>query len=100
VTQENADKKSLENAGADKLMASWGGARSGLPFMVFLDPKGKKLADSNAMGPKKTNIGYPTAPEEIVAFLDLLKKTAPRMNEKERKQISDYLTQNAPKQNH
>jgi hypothetical protein len=97
VTQESADKKDLENAGADKLMANWGGAKSGMPFMVFLDPKGKKLADSNVIGPKKTNIGYPASPEEIVAFVELLKKTAPRMSEKDRKTIGDYLTQNAPK---
>jgi thiol-disulfide isomerase/thioredoxin len=93
---ENGDKKPLENAGGGALMAKWGGEKSGLPY--FLDGSGKKLADSNVMPPGKTNIGYPGAPDEIAAFENLLKQTAPRMSEGDRAQIVAQLKKNAPVQ--
>lgn len=96
--QEQKDKTAtLENPGGQKLMKEWGGENSGLPFMVFLDAKGKKLADSNAL-PGDKNIGYPAAPEEITAFEKLLVKTAPRMTAAPRARIIDYLKTHAPKQ--
>jgi hypothetical protein len=97
VTQEAKDKKALENEGADKLLATWGGARSGFPFFVFLDDRGKKLADSNVLGEKKSNIGCPASPEEIAAFGELMKQTAPRLSETERQQILNHFTKAAPK---
>jgi hypothetical protein len=103
VAQENGPKKVLENAGSNEFMAAMGGAKSGLPFFIFLDTKGKKLADSNVVPvPNKpsappTNIGCPAAPEEIVAFGELLKKTAPRLSEKDRQIILDEFTKAAPK---
>jgi thioredoxin-related protein len=92
---ENDAKKSMENPGANEIMEHYGGAKSGLPFYVFIDSRGKKLADSNVM-PKNQNIGYPGSPEEIVAFEKLLKETAPRMTDKQRGQIVAYLQKNAP----
>ena len=97
-TSEQPEKKSLENPDADKFMAQMGGAKSGLPFLVFLDARGKKLADSNVMGVKKENIGYPGAPEEIVAFINLLKKTSPKMKPEDAQKIEDYFKAHAPKQ--
>ena len=103
VVLENAPKKVLENPGGGEFMAAMGGAKSGLPFMVFLDANGKKLSDSNVMPVPKspaappTNIGCPAAPEEIVAFGELLKKTAPRLSEKDRQTILDEFTKAAPK---
>jgi len=94
--QEHGEKKSLENPGADTLLTDLGGAKAGLPFYAVLDPTGKKQSDSLQM-PGSQNIGYPAAPEEITAFLNILKTTAPRMTEAERKQIADHLTRNAPK---
>lgn len=73
VALENGPKKALENEGSNEFMAKLGGEKSGLPFIVFLDKDAKKLADSNVM-PKNQNIGCPAAPEEIVAFGELLKK--------------------------
>jgi hypothetical protein len=96
VVQESREKKPLENPGGDKIMADLGGAKSGLPFFAFVDKNGRKIADSNAM-PNGSNIGYPAAPEEIKAFAVLLQKTAPRMTSKERDQVTDYLTKNAPR---
>ena len=59
VVQEAEGKKALENAGGDVMMSAWAGlARPGLPFYVFLDANGGKVADSNAM-PDKSNIGFP-----------------------------------------
>jgi thioredoxin-related protein len=86
----------LENPGGNEMMKKYGGAKSGLPFYVFLAGNGKKLADSNVM-PKSQNIGYPGAADEIDAFIKLLKKSSKKITEKELKTISEYLTVNAPK---
>lgn len=97
---EGDDKKvKLENPGGIDFMKEWGGEKSGLPFYVFLDDKGKKLADSNVM-PKGQNIGYPGAPEEIEAFIELLKKTSSRWKTADLTKLKTYLVENAPKQNH
>jgi uncharacterized protein YyaL (SSP411 family) len=98
IVQESPDKKKEENPGSDRFLAEMGGGRSGIPFLVFLDANGKKLADSNVVGPQKSNIGCPATPEEIAAFGELLKKTAPRLSDGDRARILDYFTRNAPKQ--
>jgi thiol:disulfide interchange protein len=90
VVQERADKKALENAGGQDFMTKWGGASSGLPFYVFLDAAGKKLADSNAM-PDGSNVGFPGNAKEAAIFLGLLDKTAPRLKPAERAKIASYL---------
>ena len=89
-TQERGEKKVLENPGADKLMSDWGGAKSGLPFMVVLNAKGEKLADSNRM-PKGGNIGCPASPEEIDAFNKILEETAPRITVEQRAKLGAYF---------
>jgi hypothetical protein len=94
---ERPDKKGLENPGGQDTMKQFGGATAGLPFYVFLDAKGKKFADSNAMPPKGANIGYPGAPEEITAFMALIKKTAPRWSAADQEKLRSYLVANAPK---
>src|ERR1051326_5457462 len=96
--QENGDKKKLENPGGMDVMKELGGENSGLPFYAFLDEKGKKIADSNVM-PKAQNIGYPAAPEEIKAFMELIHKTAPRWSDADREKLRSYLVANAPKAN-
>ena len=93
---ESPEKKSLENPGGGKKLEELGGAKSGLPFYAFLDAKGKKLADANAL-PGGKNIGYPATPEEIAAFEKLMKETAPRMTEADRTKLVDYLKKAAPK---
>jgi thiol:disulfide interchange protein len=97
IVLESGKNKALENPGADRFLAENGGANRGIPFMVFLDKNGKKVADSNVVGPKKDNIGCPASKEEIAAFGDLLKKTAPRLSDADRAKILDYFTRNAPK---
>jgi thioredoxin-related protein len=80
-----------ETPGGEELLASLGGARSGLPFFAFLDDQGKKIGDSLAM-PGKENLGHPVSPAEIRAFAEVLRQVAPRMTGEERQRIADYLT--------
>jgi len=89
--QESPDKVALENPGAQDMVNEAGGKDSGVPVYIFFDSAGKRLATSMAM-PDGGNIGHPATPEEIQAFDGLLAKTAPRMTESQRQQISDYLT--------
>jgi uncharacterized protein YyaL (SSP411 family) len=94
--KERGDKiQTHENPGGQKILADFGGTQSGLPFIVFLNKKGKMIANSNVM-PKNQNIGYPGSKEEIAAFIKLLKQTAPQMTDKQRTVISKYLEKNAP----
>jgi len=90
VVQEMPDKRALNTLGAQALMDEWGGARSGLPFYVFLNAQGEKIADSNAM-PAGGNIGYPATSTEIDAFLKLFERTAPRMSSDDRMRIAEYF---------
>lgn len=95
---EQPEKADLENAGAEEMMKAWDGEKSGLPFMVVLDAKGKKLMDSNRVkGDQKTNTGYPAAPEEIGHFMTILSKTS-KLSKNEQASIQKWLTDNAPKQ--
>ena len=97
VAEHDADKKRLENPGGGEALARWGGANAGLPFYVFLDTTGRKLADSNAM-PDGTNIGYPVSPVEIERFVGLLDRTAPHLTSAGRSALLAYLEQAARKQ--
>jgi thiol:disulfide interchange protein len=91
TVQEREDKVALENPGGAEAMAKWGGANAGLPFYVFLDATGAKIADSNAM-PDGQNIGFPATPVERDAFLRVLSKTAPRLDASRRATLRGYLT--------
>jgi thiol:disulfide interchange protein len=90
VREEEEDKKRLEHPGGAELMDRWGGAESGLPFYVFLDANGRKIADSNAM-PEGKNIGFPYTRDEIDRFMALLDRTAPRLDAQSRGQVLAYL---------
>jgi thiol:disulfide interchange protein len=90
TVQERDDKKALENAGAQQKMDAWGGSKSGLPYYVFLDSAGRKIADSNAM-PDGSNIGFPATPQELQTFMTLIDKTAPRLSKADRAAIVTYL---------
>jgi thiol:disulfide interchange protein len=92
---ERGEKTVLENPGANAFLDSLGGANAGLPFCVFLDKDGKKIADSRIM-PENQNVGYPGVAEEISAFAALLKRTAPGLGPEEEANIFNWLTKNAP----
>jgi thiol:disulfide interchange protein len=93
VVQERDDKKRLEHPGGQDIMDKWGGANAGLPFYVFLDAKGEKIADSNVM-PDGGNLGFPGNPKEAELFLGLIDKTAPRLAAGDRAKIVSYLAAN------
>jgi thiol-disulfide isomerase/thioredoxin len=90
TVQERGDKIALENPGGTDAMKTWGGETSGLPFYVFLDADGKKIADSNAL-PDGTNVGFPGNANELQIFLHLLDTTAPRLTAPDRDTIVRYL---------
>ena len=78
TVREHDDKKALDTPGGDAVLATWGGADDGIPFYVFLDVNGARIATSNAM-PNGSNIGFPGSPGEVTAFLDLIDQTAPHL---------------------
>jgi hypothetical protein len=90
IAKESVEKKALENPGSDQLLSDWGGAKAGLPFMVVLNARGEKLADSNRM-PKGGNIGCPATPEEVEAFNKILEETAPRITAEQRAKLGAYF---------
>lgn len=94
---EQPDKKNLENEGADKLLAGWNGAQAGVPFMVVVDPAGKKLIDSNRTKELTSNIGYPARPEEIAHFMKMV-ETGSAMKAKDRAAVETWLKDHAPKE--
>jgi thioredoxin-related protein len=63
--------------GADAIHKRYNSSASGgIPWFVFLDPKGNAVATSD--GPKG-NIGYPVTPEEIDHFIGMLRKSARKL---------------------
>jgi thiol:disulfide interchange protein len=90
TVRERAGKTALETPGGDAFMHKWGGDEAGLPFYVFLDARGSKIADSNAMR-DGTNIGFPGTEREADAFMALLTRTAPRLQATDRQQLIAYL---------
>lgn len=77
---EAKDKKHLENPGAVQMMEKYKGGKSGIPYWLIFNSKGKLLADSR--DEKGQNIGCPATEDEVAAFLEKLKKTT-RINKKE-----------------
>ncbi len=71
-------------------MADWGGAKAGLPFIVILNARGEKIADSNRM-PGGGNIGCPATEAEVAEFDKILQETAPRITADQRAGLSAYF---------
>ena len=91
TVRESDAKKALENPGGEQMLEEWGGEKAGLPFYVFLDDRGHKLADSNAM-PDGSNIGFPDNDNETEAFVGLLSRTAPHFDDADRAAVTAYLS--------
>lgn len=87
VVQENDKNKALENPGAEELLKNLGGP-SGLPYSAFLDAKGALIINSKR---DEQNIGFPAQPQEIEWFVQMLKKAAPGMEEKDLKTLEAPL---------
>jgi thiol-disulfide isomerase/thioredoxin len=79
---EQPAKKYLENPGSLEVMTKFHGEKSGLPFWVVLDAKGKVLGDSQvrpagaSLETYGDNVGCPASPEEVTFFTNLLKATS------------------------
>jgi len=89
---ESPQYKALENPGGLEVAKAMGAnpEATGIPWFFMLDGKGAKLGDSNGM-PDGSNMGMPDKADEVVAFMDLLKRTAPKMTERERALIKTHL---------
>jgi len=96
VLERDGKVDSLENPGGKEVMNKLGGEHSGLPFYVWLNAKGEKLANSNVM-PGDENIGYPGGEKEIEAFGKLIKSNAKHLSKEQLETILNYLKKNAPK---
>jgi thiol-disulfide isomerase/thioredoxin len=78
---ESKDKKDLENPGAIDLFNNNCGKGGGIPYFLIFDKTGKILADSKIKpanaGPeaKTVNMGCPSSDEEVMAFIQILRKT-------------------------
>jgi thiol-disulfide isomerase/thioredoxin len=96
---ESKDKKNLENPGATEIFNKYAGASSGIPFFLIYDKKGTLLADSKiraqAEGLDKPgqNMGCPASEEEVIAFINVLKKTS-RINASEVNAITERFRKN------
>jgi hypothetical protein len=98
VVKEDGEKASLNNPDGEELLAKVGGRNSGLPFFAFLDAGGEMIVNSTRPAAGKSgpsNIGYPSAPEEIDWFLVMLKKAVPNMTPAESGTIEQWLRQHS-----
>lgn len=81
TVSETAEKKSLENPGAEALYEKYADQNSGIPFFLIMDPDGTVIADSRIKprgakpGSSGNNIGYPASREEIAYFIRVLHET-------------------------
>lgn len=79
---EQPAKVNLENSGSMDVMKKFGGEKSGLPFWLVLDAKGKVLAnslmpkDGAATGTPDDNVGCPASEKEVSFFDGILKNTS------------------------
>ena len=98
---EQPAKKDLENPGAMDVMVKFKGEKSGLPFWVILDAKGKVLGDSQvrpagaSLDTYGENVGCPASDSEVLFFTQLLKATS-KLNDEQIAVISKRFAQNKP----
>jgi len=91
---ERAEKKELENPGAEALYNQLQGKNAGLPYFAFLDAAGKPIVNSRmpVAGKAETaNTGFPSEPEEIAWFLTMAKKALPGITADELKTLERTL---------
>lgn len=98
---EQPAQKALENPGAAEQLKAFKGEKSGLPFWVILDDKGKVLADSQlrpqgaSLDTYGENIGCPAADNEVAHFAQILKNTS-KLTDDQLAIISKRFAQNKP----
>ncbi|MCO5934859.1 hypothetical protein NAF17_04850 [Mucilaginibacter sp. RB4R14] len=98
---ERPEKKNLENPGSLEVMTKLKGEKSGLPFWVVLDAKGKILGDSQvrplgaSLATYGINFGCPASPDEVAFFTKLLKATS-KLNDEHLSVIAKRFALNSP----
>jgi len=98
VVDESADKKNLENPGADELRNKYHGDKQGIPFWLIFVMNGNLLADSRVRTAEEgqeegQNVGCPAAEKEVEYFIDVLRKNSD-MNSSELKIIRERFRKN------
>lgn len=88
--EEKEEKIALQLEGAEDVYASYAPAGAGLPYIVMLDGKAGKIADS--ILPGGGNIGFPVTPEELAGFETMLKTAAPAITSNELQTLSSTCT--------
>jgi thioredoxin-related protein len=76
---ESANKKNIENPGAEDFLTRHGGKDNGLPFWIILDAKGNTLGDSRTKDGK--NVGCPATEAEVAHLISVLEKSSRITNE-------------------
>lgn len=82
VLESKPEMKKNENPGAMDLLTKYHGDKTGIPFFLIFDSKGKLLADlfirpaGASMDTQGDNMGCPANAKEVAAFNELLKQTS------------------------
>ncbi len=95
---ESKPNQGLENAGWQTMLTTYKGVNMGIPYWLFLSPKGKVLAtclspnDLDKNG-KMTNMGFPdkTQPADEDYFISDLKRAGAKISESDAVAIKNYL---------
>lgn len=77
---EIGSSRSLDNPGSRALYAKYGPLQGGVPYVVFLSPRGNKIADTSFDG---HIVGMPNRPMATKFFLQQLKFGAPRLTQQQ-----------------
>lgn len=98
VAEDLGDHPERNNEGSLELLQKYGGVSPkgdvALPFFVVLDSKGSELVTSNRAGKGKDPsqaIGFPTEPEEIRWFVQMMKRGADALTADEAQTIEEKL---------
>jgi thiol-disulfide isomerase/thioredoxin len=92
VEERADDPHHADSPGGEALMASLGGAQSGVPFITMLTPTGKPIVDSlRPDNGGKSNVGYPAIPVEIDWFMHMLERAAPTLSPADRATVKQWL---------
>ncbi|MGD0340743.1 MAG: thioredoxin family protein [Bacteroidales bacterium] len=96
---ENGDLKKTENPGAEDMFKKYAGDKSGIPFFLIFDKKGKLLADSQirkegeGLDKPGKNMGCPAADDEVAVFVGILRKTS-KITDAETAAVTDRFRKN------